>query len=792
MQSLLLFIINIIASTTILAQTPISLIESTTKIQSIVLDSTNQTPLAFVTVTVQKIGKQEISKSTLTDDKGAFEINNLIPRQYQLTLSYVGYKTKTITLPLFTSSTIDLGIIVLAPTATELNEVQVTVQRPLVEQQIDKLTYHVEAYPEANILNSLDLLRKVPLLAVDAEDNLLLNGQDKLLILVNGKRSSLFSGNPTDALKGLPASAIKRVEVISSPSARYEAAGAGGIINIVTHKKNISGYNGAINLGASNPSGYSGSSNVMASAGKFGLSGRYSNTYSTSPASRSYLYREDIVRGNRLEQAGTGSGQARSQNLGAELTFELSPQDQITASYSRTRSKGRNEYLQQVTQLNAAGQQTEAFLNSNQSFNHTSGQDLNLDYQRSFKNNERRQLSFSLNLLQSDNESASAFALRPLLNYSGRESTTGYDDRSSEYSVQADYTQPLGRHSLEVGARSAREESNSDFFYQNLDSETGLFMLDTLQSNSFDYHQQIHGAYMSLDLQLGKWGIRTGARIEEARLDARFRSSGTRAEQHYRNLFPNLSLSRLLRESGTLRLSYSQRIERPSLYYLDPYVDLTDPNNISYGNPQLEPATSHALQLEYNMYVKSTTVSSSLFHHFTNNSIQSFTTLREDSVARTTFGNTGQNRNYGLAWGITTTWFQKLSLNLNGRAQYVHFTNQIEGQMRDSKGFNYQLQGNSSYRFGKNWRASGNISYNSPNVLLQGRTVGYIWSAVSLNKQFMKDQKASLSLSVRSPLQKYRRTASQLSSETFFQHRESLNILRQYNLAFSYRFSKLK
>jgi ferric enterobactin receptor len=762
-------------------------------IKGVVVDSVTNVGLSYVTVVVQKPGSYDVVKSTLTAQDGIFNISVLSNQgTFQLTFSYVGYKTKTLVLPPFTSPVLDLGSINISPTAAQLQEVHITVQRPLIDQSHDKMTYHVESDPEVNLLSTFEMLRKVPMLSIDADDNITLNGQENYQILINGRRSALFTSSPSEVLKNLPASSIKQIEIFTNPPARFEASGTGGVINIITHRRSISGYNGSVNLVGGHPESYNWNAALTATTGKVGLTGRYSSNYSNRPGNSSSFYRLDHVRESRLEQTGTGSGISRGQNFGGELSWELSPHDQLTASFGTNSNNSANNHTQQVTQLNVVGETTESYQNINKSSNKGINSDISLNYQRGFKNNDVRSLSFDFSLNSSDNAAASNFTLQPLVNYTGRQSTTQSRDFAREYSMQADYVQPLDRHTLELGVRSMLQESSSDYFYKNLEHETGFFVMDPGMSNSFDYRQDIHAAYTSLNLRSNKWSLRSGLRIEETILSANFRSSATRARQQYRNLFPNITLTRMLKESGNLKLSYSQRIQRPGLYDLNPYIDATDPLNISYGNPDLDPATSHVLQLEYSRYIKTTSLNAGLSHHFTNDAIQYFTTLGEDSVARSTYGNLGLDRRYSLSLGSNTTVAKKLSLSVQTMANYVSYRSIVEGNQQNREGFTYNARANASYRIGKGWRASGNISYNSPNLMLQGRTAGYTWSSISLNKHFLKDEKASVSLAVRSPFQNYRRSVNEVDSPTFYQYRESFSVIRQYNLAFSYRFGKLR
>ncbi|MBF8963123.1 TonB-dependent receptor [Pontibacter sp. FD36] len=761
-------------------------------IKGIVADSATQASLDYVTVVVQEAGKNQAIKSTFTKDNGSFELTGLELKQYQLVLSYVGYKTKVLPLPAFTGTTIDLGRLALVSSAKQLKEVQIVTEKLLVEQDIDKLTYNVDADPESQTMTALDMLRKVPLLSLDAEDNIKLNGNSNYRVLVNGKTSSLFVRSPKDVFRSMPASTIKSIEVITNPPSKYEAEGVGGIINIITHKKNIGGYNGSVNAQVSSPRGSNFGGYLTAKVGKAGFSGYFGTGSYYSPANSNNLYREDNIRQTVLQQVGESRNDNTYQYASGEFSYEMDTLNLFTANFSMNMNNGNNTLAQRVDLFNSTGALTQAYTRLNNGNFTWRGSDFGADYQRTFKKNKDQLFTLSYRLSNSGNGSGSDFILDPVLNFNGQVSQTDNDGSSVEHTMQADYVQPIKKHTLEFGVKTILRLNSSDYFYSNQNPETGNFVIDENLTNSFDYRQDIYAAYTSLSLKKGDWGLKTGARLEETKIDANFKSSGTVATPDYFNLIPNITLSRKLKGASTMRLSYTQRIERPSLYYLNPYVNQIDPRNISFGNPKLDPATNNVFNLAYNTFVKGTSVNASIFHNFTNNSIQSYTTLGADTVARTTYGNIGRNQTYGFSLSGNTTLFKKLSINLNSTTNYVKLTSVIDGVPQNNEGFTYNVFGYSSYRFDKGWRASGNIGYYSSRILLQGRSAGYIWNSLSVSKQFLKDNKATLSFSVNSPFQKNRRFVNEINDPRFTQVQENFNVMRRYSVAFNYRFGKLK
>jgi hypothetical protein len=249
--------------------------------------------------------------------------------------------------------------------------------------------------------------------------------------------------------------------------------------------------------------------------------------------------------------------------------------------------------------------------------------------------------------------------------------------------------------------------------------------------------------------------------------------------------------SRQLKGASIVKFGYNQRINRPDLYYLNPYVDQTDPLNISYGNPYVQPALAHVFNASYFTTIKKTYISLTAFHQFTNNAIQQITTLSADTIARTTFGNIGQNKNFSLALGSNTTLFRKLGITLNSTLNYVKYSRVMEGKPQVSKGLTYNIFGAANLRL-KNWRAGTSISYAAPNILMQGRTSGYISNNITINRYLLKNKNLSIAFAVNNPFQKNRHTITEIDEPSFYQLRNSFIQLRRINISLSYRFTKVQ
>ena len=747
--------------------------------------------LGYVTIEMQEIKTNEVLFITRSDINGFFEIKNVPNNQYKLKFSFLGYRDTVIQISVLESSGLDVGTIALSSLAIKLSDVQVKFKKPIIEQDLDKIIYNVDADPESSTSTALEMLQKIPLLSIDAEDNIQLNGNSDFRVLVNGKPTMLFANNPSDVLNNMSASAIKTIEVITVPSSRYQAEGVGGIINIITYKKTISGYNGGVNVKGSHPKGYATNGNLTVTMGSFSLSANYGYGAKTTPISEHVFYRQDNIRRNRLEQLGTSTSNSWQYNGGGELTWALNAFNQLTAGYSMNRSKGDNNHRQQVSLRNAANALTEAYLNTNAGNNTSYGKDLVFDYQRNFKKNQAQQLMLSYRRSNSTASNNSNFYLQPFINYKERSSTTSNNDELSEQSFQADLFKPVKNHTLEIGIGVVSRYNNSDYFYKNRDSSSYTFVLDTNKSNNYHYRESIYSTYSSYNLRFNKWSMRMGVRMEQATLNASFISSRTNAKQKYLNLIPSIILSRQLKGISMMKLSYTQRIQRPSLNYLNPYIDLTDPKNISFGNPQLQPAVSHVFNLAHNTYVKKTSLNVSITYQFTKNAIQAFTTLGADTIAYTTFKNIGKHQNSSLHLSSNTTFFKKLSFNLAGTLNYIQYSSNINSKPYTSNGLTYNVSAAVALRL-KSWSAGRSISYCAPNILAQGRTASYVSNNITVNKYFFKNKRANMGLSVSSPFRKYRQSSTEITDPYFRQWRESTTLIRRFNLSINYRFNKLQ
>jgi hypothetical protein len=759
----------------------------TIRIRGYVADSATEMPLAGVTIELSAPGSAERLAAFVSDSTGAFPPANIrrLP-QYEVHVNSTGYRSRSFLFKTPDDSVAHLGRLLLASRSIMLEEVRVKEQRPLVDMGADKITYHVDADPEGATGTAFDILRKVPFLSLDAEDNLRLGASGDFRVLVNGRPSSLFVRNKNDVFKNFPAHSIKSIEILLTPRLRYETQGASGIINIITYEKVRGGINGGLTLRAGTPESYSGSGNITHSAENLDLSADLGASSTTVPAGHSDLLRIDRKSGDRLEQRTEASSRAQSWSFGTEFVFRMDEQNDITLAQNLNKTTGRNFDGLQANLLPVSGAATN-YGNRNESRNEASGNDVSVEYSHRSAQDPAKQLQVSGRWIRNGNQDNSRLLGLSSGTENGSERASANQDRYNEWSGQADYQHPFGMHIAEAGISGTYRDNSSQASYLFRDSANGPLLADYGQATDFRYSERVYGAYLSLRLLLGKWSLRLGSRVEQALVQASFRSTGTVAENSYLNFLPSLRVSVQTGRQSTLSLSYTQGLQRPAIYYLNPYVSIADPLNISFGNPGLLPAKTQVFLVNYQLLVKKTAIHASLTGNYTSRAIQQLSTLGEDKVARTTFENIGSSSQYLLAIGSNIRAGGGFSILLNGDGQYSRF-NTGDGSTRD--GFSYGLSGGSNFRW-RDWRAGAFLGYHAASIRVQGRSDGYVSSNFSVQRLLLKNKRLTIGFSAANPFEKFRRVDTFLEDAAFTQNRSSYTIVRRFQFSVAYRFVRI-
>lgn len=474
-----------------------------------VADSTSRQPLEFVTVSLVADSSATV-KADYSRMDGGFLLANVKPGGYSLVLTMVGYKTHTVSVRQdSTGGVLDMGIILLSPQAIGLTEVLVKAAKPIVTQEIDRLSYDLQADPDSKVYNALEMMRKVPFLSLDGDENILLKGSNNYRIFINGKPSGLVERNPRDVLRSMPASGIIRIEVITNPPARYDAEGMAGIINIITYKKTENGYKGSLAMNERLPVGGP-SIGVSASAqmGKLGFSVLGGASLYRIPLTRNALNRTTAaLEPTLLEQTGNRRSRQRSGYVGYEMSYELNERNlvsgQLNVNGSRTRAIAR-----QQSSLRERAVVSQVYDLDGRNALSGSSFDASFNYQLGFKANKDRLLTVSYRYYGYDDGQHDEVALANRINYESPDYQQMNDQRFAEQSFQIDYVSPIRKVSAEIGLKAILRRNNSNFEYRSFND--GRFEVDPALSNRFSYNQDVLSAYNSYEYTLGNWGLRAG------------------------------------------------------------------------------------------------------------------------------------------------------------------------------------------------------------------------------------------------------------------------------------------
>ncbi len=764
---------------------------NTCSVKGVVIDSITKKGLDFITIALKTEAGQPL-KSTLTKSDGSFLLENPGAGKYKIAVVAMGYKSAVIPVNIDSIRQVfDLGKIVISTQSNELNEVVVTAQRPLIKQEVDRIVYDIQADAENKINSVLDMMRKVPLLSLDAEDNIKLKGQSNYKILINGKPSSMIARNPKDVLRSMPASGVQKIEVITTPPSKYDSEGLAGIINIITTKKIDNGYNGNINVRHSFPAGgpgFGGSFTIK--QGRFGASGytgagTYNQPETTNSGSR---ISTGLLPGNLMEN-GTGKANQKYGWSGAELSYEIDNLNLLTAGLNinngNYNSEGKRLYLlntpQNIISYNLA----------NGSKNSYNGMDISLNYQLGFKKNKDRLLTFSYQYNNSKGNHSDRLEVSNRVNYAEPDYQQTNNTNANEQTIQADYVHPLGKLNIEAGLKGILRNNNSNFQYKAFNANTGQFEDNTDRTNKFNNNQNVIGMYNSYQYNLTDWGFKAGLRVEHTHINADFISSDSKVNTNYFNLIPSVSVQRKFENMSSLNLGFTQRIERPGIYQLNPFVNRSNPNFESSGNPDIKPVLSNNIELAYSIFKKGS-VTVGLNYSFANNTIQQVSVFdASKNITCSSYLNIGKDRSFGSNFNINYPITSKWNFNISGNLNYVWTEGMINNVLLRSKGINGYFYGGSSYKFDKGWRANAFLSYSSSSVGLQEKSTAWHYSSFSVSKDIIKD-KFTLSASVSNPFSRYRKYVSETTGPDFTQTSNYMDYFRRYNVSINYRFGKLK
>ena len=761
-------------------------------VKGIVMDSVSLQTIPYATVSVSAAATPDVYlKRIASGATGDFEVVLNKAGDFVISFESVGMKkfTQKITVTP-EQKTISLGKINMSTASKALGEVTVTAAKPLVKVDLDKISYDTKSDPESESSTVLDMMKKVPMVTVDGNDNIQLKGSSNFKIYINGKASGMTTNNPSQVLKSMPASSIKSIEVITEPGAKYDAEGVGGIINIVTDHS-LNGLTGTVSARANTLGGYGGGLYLSTKKGKFGLTANLN--YGNNPQPDQIWTNEKENFNSQttkfINQYALSNSKYRFYYGNVEASYEIDTLNLLSLTVGGYSGNQLSVDHGSTTSMGANMNTLSAFKQLTTNNNGWGGWDLTFDYQRTFKKPQQL-LTLSYKFSRTPDTTDSYSDLTGLLNYTSYNQHIINNAKGDEHTFQVDYTEPINKiHVVEFGAKYILRLNTGDntYLYQK-DSTQAWIPTPNQPVNNLDQTQNILGAYGSYTLKLEKFSVRAGLRFEYT--GSKIVLTDTTISPNFANLVPSVSMSYKINDANNLRLSYNQRISRPGIWYLNPFRDNSNPYSISQGNPDLKPEVDNSISLNYSYITPKLNINASAFTSFTNNSIERVSNALNDTVIYNTYKNIGLSQNVGLS--VYGNWQpnQSVRINLNGNGGYTSMTTN-DGSGLKSSGTNFSVSGGGQFTLPAEIKLNLYGGYFSPRVMLQGQSSGYYYYGISFARDFL-NKKLNVSVYMRNPFEERTTYSSFTQTADYRSSSVGTYISRSFGLSVSYKFGQLK
>lgn len=794
-------------------------------VKGVLLDSLTQEGEPYATIRiVRKDAPDAAVKMAVTGANGRFQEKLDVPEgEYIINISSIGKATIVRHFTLKPSARlVDLGTLYSAEADNELKGVEIVAQKPLVKVEVDKIEYNIEDDPDSKSNTILEMLRKVPLVTVDGEDNVQVNGSASFKIHVNGKPNSMMSNNPKEVLKSMPASTIKYIEVITSPGAKYDAEGVGGILNIVTVGGGFEGYTATFQGDAGNKGAGAGVY-AMVKQGKLTVSVNYEYDHNDSPRSYSDSYRESYEPGTRdekyLESAGSSKSHGYFQYGAIEASYEIDTLRLLTVDFGFYGSNNKNNSDGSTVMYRSNHEDIAyRYCTDNRGKNSWYSVNGNVDYQRTSSKNKERMLTASYKVdtqPQSSNSYSTYLDILPDEEKDelvGRLQLSNYhsDGKTNtvEQTFQVDYTTPIGKlHTIETGAKYICRRNSSDNGFYEAAGGSDDYVYNENRSSEYRHLNHILSAYAGYTLKYKKFSFKPGVRYEQTIQQVKYLvGPGENFHTDFSDWIPSVSLGLNLGQTQNMRLGYNMRIWRPGIWSLNPYFNNQNPMFISQGNPDLKSEKSHAFDISYSNFTAKFNLNVSLRQSFNNNGIESVSRLITDANGEifdnnpehvapegalySTYGNIGKNRETGLSLYANWNASSKTRIYLNGRGSYKDLKSEAQGL--HNYGWYGSFHGGIQHTLPWKIRLSLNGGGSTPYIGLQGKSSGYQYYSIAVNRSFLKDDRLSLSLRCNNVFDKYRTYSTHTEDANFLSRSNSKFSNRYFVFAVSYRIGELK
>jgi ferric enterobactin receptor len=783
--------------------------KATGKISGKIVDAQTGTPIEYTSIRLFNQDLNKLVNGVIADSKGSFKITNVPDGKYKVVFDFLGYQKieKSNVVLNKDNRSITFDDVKLTSSQTTLQGVTITAKKPLIENKIDKMVYNTEKDISSLSGVATDVLKKVPQIAVDIDGNVELQGNSNIRFLIDGKPSVLFGSNITDVLQSIPASQIQNIEVITSPGAKYDAEGTGGIINIILKKNKAMGFNGNLSLSGGTRL-ENGSLNLNMRHGNFGMNAFFSGNGQllSTTVNRMDRKTQDSTTITHLLQNGSSDFTRDGFQSGIGMDWDLTKRDNISATinynYFEYASKG-SANRQTLLQDDFGGPLSDIndrIITSNKF--HEYSYEWGLNYKRKFKKEGQ---DFEVLLNSSNGNKYSSYDqtqdhLNPTTIYNS--SFANNPGIENETNLAVNYAQPLGKDViLEAGTKMTYDKINSTSDVYLLNTTSGIYDYSTTQSSFVNYNRSVYAGYLSVSFKLFKaLDIKTGLRDEYSEAKADFLKAGFINLKPANSVVPSIVFSRTLNETTNIKLSYSRRIQRPDYRDMNPFIDASDPKNISTGNQNLRPEIGDKLELSYSQSFKNgANINATLFYRGNKDDIQSYTQFYPTykigdsiytNVALSTRENIGREDNYGVNVFASYPIKDKLEIrtNISFFDRYIITGLSSGGNIH---GINYRVNMNATYQVSSNLIMEAMGNFNSSRINAQGTMPSFTTYNFAFRKQFF-NKKASFALTANNFFSKYINMKTELNGTNFSILNSRQMPFRSFGFNFTYKFGKME
>ncbi len=770
--------------------------QTSTKTGSIsgkLIEEENGQTIPFAGIALYLNNSEQATRVTQSDELGNFKINVLTTGIYKIKISMLGYSTLYVKDIIISPNDLDknLGQLKLSSETNALSEVTITAPKPLLEFGADQITYNVGESILAEGSTATDILKSVPMVQVDIDGNATIAGKRSTRIFIDGKPSEYISANIADLLNVLPSDAIEKIEVLTNPPARYSGDGE-GILNIVLKKGYKVGFNGNFGSTVGTQGNYNNNLNASYKGKKFSLNGgaafRHTLTKNSSENYRTNLFPDTTFYYNQFN-SGTNLGNGGNGRIGFDWDINSAQSLRFSSNLNVNAgdSKSQNQFHYIDNQLNTVRLRNQENLGDAQNRNIV----FNLDYRiktDSLGGKFNLSLSYNNNNNLNQRSFERYFTLPNHLNPTLQQNETEVFNRGLTFNL--DYDKPLfnKRDLLEVGAAVNIRNNQNNQDVQNFDFKQQYYIQNIALSNDFLYQENISALYGSYTYKAKGWSIKSGLRAELTDIQMELSTQSIVPVDPYFSFFPSLSINKLIKNRYNIGASFSVRVNRPRENTLNPQINNADTLNISYGNPNLEPAYTQQYSLHFWVFGDKWSFNPRLSYSQSSGVIERFKRVLPSGVSESTFENVGNNTSLTLLLNGNYKPNAQVALNGNINLFQTTYNSSINSNlnrngfgMRANLGFSLQLKNKTSFESQLNYA-------NTPNA--QGRNRGFINTSFGARK-ILYQNKLMVRISTTDPFGRSK-TSSVNQGLNFIAENFAYTNSQNFLLTLNYRFSKIK